>query len=67
MSTSNNQARNQTGAVSLNFLSLLRQRLQNWIRQEIVDDDPWDEPSLLNRRSNYSRSADFRKIDRDNH
>lgn len=40
------------------LFSSLKQRLQKWIRREIVDDDPWDEnPSFLDGdRSNLDES-----------
>lgn len=40
------------------LFSSLKQRLREWIRREIVDDDPWDEPPSFwdVDRSNLDRS-----------
>lgn len=37
--------RSQSGVLSL--LHSMLQRMQKWVRQEIVDDDPWDKESLF--------------------
>jgi len=41
-----------------NLFSSLKQRLREWIRREIVDDDPWDEASsfFADDRSDLDRA-----------
>jgi hypothetical protein len=51
-----NQTKSRFASFTASFTFLLR-KVQGWIRQEIVDDDPWDEETLNQSRREEDKNS----------